>query len=712
MKKTFKTFALMLLTALAFSSCVDVPAPYNLPIKKGGSSAETTVVPTGDGTLASPFNVAAVVALISEMEAGVESTEEYYIKGKVSNVKTDAATISQYGNHTFEMIDEGNSSVVFTAYQVYGPGKQKFTSVDDIKVGDEVVVCGKVVNYKGNTPETVGRGAAYVVSINASGEGGGGSEEEGTAITCAEAVNLTNDLAANETSTETYSVTGYITNVPGEVSTKTGTPQQTFWMADTKDGGKIFQAYFANVPNGVSAFSVGMKVKITGKLTKYEKNGNITPEMANPTVVILTDGDEGGSGNIDGQEGNGTAESPYNVAAIVAKINTMSAGEESTEEYYIKGKVSNVKTTAQTIEQYGNHTFEMIDEGNSSVVFTAFQVYGPGKQKFTSVDDIKVGDVVVVCGKVVNYKGNTPETVGKGAAYVVSINGSGDDGGGGGGQTGDVQHITIAEFLAKADPNTTYELTGEVKNISNTTYGNFDLVEGDASIYVYGLLDLSGAAQKFAGLGIAEGDIVTLTGKYFLYNDKPEIKNAQFVKVEKGQGGGGGDGGDTPPGPGGDPVTDLVNGDFESWVSDSEPTGWKSASPASNATLGKSTEARNGSFACKVVAPGTANKRLATQEITLEAGTYTFSYYAKSTTTSVCQTKGGYVHVNDDGTITDSYQYSKDYANINNSDWTLVSYEFTLSSTTKLCLLVMNPKNSSYSVSQDILVDDATLTKQ
>ena len=33
MKKTLKTFALMLLTALAFSSCVDVPAPFNLPDK-------------------------------------------------------------------------------------------------------------------------------------------------------------------------------------------------------------------------------------------------------------------------------------------------------------------------------------------------------------------------------------------------------------------------------------------------------------------------------------------------------------------------------------------------------------------------------------------------------------------------------------------------------------------------------------------------------
>ncbi len=203
---------------------------------------------------------------------------------------------------------------------------------------------------------------------------------------------------------------------------------------------------------------------------------------------------------------------------------------------------------------------------------------------------------------------------------------------------------------------------------------------------------------------------MTLTGKYKLYNNKPEIVDAQLVSFTKG------DGGDTPepptPGPGGDEVTDLVNGGFESWENDTVPTGWKSASTASNAKLSQSSDARTGSYACKVMAPGTANKRLATQEITLAAGSYTFSFYAKCTTADKCQTKGGYVHVNDDGSITDSYQYAKAYTDINNNGWTLVSYDFELTTATKLCLLVMNPKNSSYSVSQDILIDDATLVKK
>ena len=91
------------------------------------------------------------------------------------------------------------------------------------------------------------------------------------------------------------------------------------------------------------------------------------------------------------------------------------------------------------------------------------------------------------------------------------------------------EEITIGEFLSKADPNTTYRLTGTVKNISNTLYGNFDLVDETGSVYIYGLLDKDGNAQKFESIGIKEGDTVTLEGKYKDYNGKAEIANAQYI---------------------------------------------------------------------------------------------------------------------------------------------------------------------------------------
>ncbi|MBR4131279.1 MAG: carbohydrate binding domain-containing protein [Bacteroidaceae bacterium] len=586
MKKTFKTFALMLLTALAFSSCADVPVPFNLPDKGGNSGGDsgTTIDPAGEGTLDSPYNVAAIVAIVNEMEAGVESTEEYYVKGKVLAVKTDQATINQYGNHTFTMVDEGSTSPVFTAFQVYGPGKKKFTSVDDIKVGDEVIVCGKVVNYRGNTPETVGKGASYVVSINSEG-GGDNPPVEGTEVTCAEAVELTNALENGATSTETYTVTGYITEVVGNVSnSKDGIPQQTFWMADTKDGGKVFEAYYANVPSGVSAFTVGMKVKLTGQLMKYvnKTSGQVTPEIKNGNVVVLEDG-----GGDTPPAGDAVQVS---CAEAVQLTQELADGGTSTDIYAVTGYITETDGNVSTKTGPRQQVFWMADTKDGGKVFEAYWANVPdGVEKFT------VGMKVTITGKLKKY--------------------------------------------------------------------------------------------------VKSGQVTC------------EIQNPDVVILEQGDG----DGGDTP-GPGGDEVTDLVNGNFEEWVSDSEPLGWKSASTASNATLSKSTEAHGGSYACLVAAPGDANKRLATQEMTLEAGTYTFSFYAKSTTANVCQSRAGYVPMKEDGTV-GSYKYG-DYTNINNNEWTLVSYEFTLTATTKLCLLVMNPKNSSYSTSQDILVDDATLVKQ
>lgn len=262
------------------------------------------------------------------------------------------------------------------------------------------------------------------------GEGGGEdtTKVEAQEITCAKAIELCAALSDGASSTETYAITGYITDVYATVSKG----QQSFWMSDNNDGQKVVQAYWANLPEGVEAFTKGAKVKITGKLLKYVKDGNVTTEVKNATVEIL---EQGGGETPDQPEGEakgtGTEADPFNVAGAIAYINKLGADVTSDVEVYVKGKVSANSTTDATIASYGNMTFDMIDEGNTAAVFKAFQVYGPGKQKFTAASQIAVGDEVVVCGKVVNYKGNTPETAGKGQSYVVSINGKTELPGGG-----------------------------------------------------------------------------------------------------------------------------------------------------------------------------------------------------------------------------------------------------------------------------------------
>ena len=583
MKKTFKTFALMLLTAFAFSSCVDVPAPYNLP-DKSSNSGQGGGSGTNEGT---PVTCAEAVELTKALADGATSSETYTITGYITEVVGNVSRNQQ----TFWMADTKDGGRVFEAYWANLP-----EGVEAFVAGTKVKITGKLMKFVNNSGSVIPEMKNAVVTILEDDGGGTTPVEEGTQVTCAEAVQLTNALADGGTSAETYTVTGYITEVIGNVSRN----QQTFWMADTKDGGRVFEAYYANLPEGVSEFAVGTKVKITGQLMKYVNNsGQVTPEIKNPTVVILEQGGGGQGGDVTPIEGPSIT-----CAEAVQLTNALADGATSTEAYTVTGYITEVLGNPSASQQTGEmqQSFWMSDDKGGNNMFEA-------------------------------YWANLPEGV---DAFVVGMK------------------VTITGKLKKY-----------VKNGAVT----------------------------------------------------PEIQNATVVILEQGDGGQGGQGGDDPtPGPSGDPVTDLVNGDFEEWVSASEPLGWKSASTASNATLSQDQEARSGNYSCRVVAPGSTNKRLATQEITLEAGTYTFSYYAKATTGDVCQTRPGYVPINADGSV-GAYTYPKEgstniFFDINNNEWTPVSFEFTLTETTTLCLIVMNPKNSTYSVSQDILVDDATLVKQ
>ena len=86
----------------------------------------------------------------------------------------------------------------------------------------------------------------------------------------------------NTPTSETYTVIGYVTNTDGKVSYN----QQIFWMADTKNGGKVFESYWGNVPEVVH---VGDKVSVTGHLMRY----NSTYEIKNGDVVILEKAPQG-----------------------------------------------------------------------------------------------------------------------------------------------------------------------------------------------------------------------------------------------------------------------------------------------------------------------------------------------------------------------------------------------------------------------------------
>lgn len=96
-------------------------------------------------------------------------------------------------------------------------------------------------------------------------------------ITCAEAAKK-----ATDGSTDEVTVRGYVTEIvtPGWSSQYKNI---SFWMADTKDGGKVFEAFRAACATADDAPLVGALVEVTGTLTLY----NTTPELAAGCTFVI-----------------------------------------------------------------------------------------------------------------------------------------------------------------------------------------------------------------------------------------------------------------------------------------------------------------------------------------------------------------------------------------------------------------------------------------
>lgn len=142
-----------------------------LTVNQAGPLGEKT---EGTGTATDPYTVKGVLAFIATLGTA-ESESEVYVKGKINTV-TDYFSANTYGNATFTIADNATDAEVFTCYRVKYLGNKAWAQgSNDIAIGDEVIICGKVVNYGGKTPETVSN-SAYVYSHN--GNTGSGSDDQ------------------------------------------------------------------------------------------------------------------------------------------------------------------------------------------------------------------------------------------------------------------------------------------------------------------------------------------------------------------------------------------------------------------------------------------------------------------------------------------------------------------------------------------------------
>ena len=450
-----------------------------------GGGGNTPSGASGSGTLTDPYNpagaAAAVAGLTWTSNTEYQKTDKVYVKGKICKIASNG-TFGQsgtYGNASFYLSADGNGDGEFYVFRTLYFGGEKYTSGTDIALGDEVVIYGALMNYRGNTPETV----------------------------------------ANEC--QIYSI------------------------------------------NGVT-----------------DGNGGTNP---------------GGGDTPSGASGSGTLTDPYNpagAAAAVAGLTWTSNTEyQKTDKVYVKGKICKIASNGTFGQSgtYGNASFYLSADGNGDGEFYVFRTLYFGGEKYTSGTDIALGDEVVIYGALMNYRGNTPETVAN-ECQIYSINGVTDGNGGtnpGGGDTpsGDYTAVTVSAFLAAAESDSkVYELVGTIGGTINTTYGNFDLTDETGTVYVYGLTSTNlgyGAKndKSYASLNLKEGDKIKVRGYRGSYTNtntgekKDELVYAWFVEKVSGDTPGGG----TNPGGGDNPGGDVPTGNSIEWTVGSDHQTWSAA---------------------------------------------------------------------------------------------------------------------------------------
>lgn len=121
--------------------------------------------PKGDGREIDPFNAAGVIQYIKSPER-YNPEDKVFVYGKVSSVTYPYDV--DHGTATFTISDDGSTtSTTFTCYSLlYLGGLSWIEGFDNVAVGDDVIICGKVKYYEAGAIYETETKEAWLVSLN------------------------------------------------------------------------------------------------------------------------------------------------------------------------------------------------------------------------------------------------------------------------------------------------------------------------------------------------------------------------------------------------------------------------------------------------------------------------------------------------------------------------------------------------------------------
>lgn len=267
------------------------------PGEGGGSTVVGT--PSGKGTEAEPYNVAAAQQVI---QSGNIPTTDVYVAGTISAVKEVS---TNHGNATYSISDDGTTAGQLSVYRGKYLGGAAFTDTLQIKVGDKVVVKGVLVNYMGNTPQfTTG---SSIVSLNGATDGGGSTTPDPADPSTD--IDMTGAISSGTVSGNTVTIT------PSELGVDNGVAVPAIKLPD----GTVLGFASGGNSNAPKYYNTGTSIRMYPKNTMTIKGAK---QIA--SIEITVDNYQGtiynASGDVTGSKGTvACQDQTISISSIAAK---------------------------------------------------------------------------------------------------------------------------------------------------------------------------------------------------------------------------------------------------------------------------------------------------------------------------------------------------------------------------------------------------------
>ena len=437
-----------------------------------------------------------VITVEEFLSKPVDGSVYYRLKGTITDLFN-----TEYGN--FHLVDSTGDVLVYGLTAEKQSSNDKSFSTLGLEEGDIVILEGTRDEYNGE-PQV---GGAYYIS-HEDGQGGGDEPEPGDYTSIADVRKMapasTDDKA---TVADGVKIKAYVIS---NVEINNLTSKKNVFVQDETAG---LQIRFTS--DATFAFGDEVVIDLSGQELSYFSGALQANNVPNGNVEVLSSDNK-----ID----------PKEVTVAEFMKNTYDA------QYVALPDVQVVESDlGKTFVEGGAHTSINVEDktGNSFVIFSSkYTTFGneqvpQGAGVLKGISMINNGKMQIGLTSQDDYAGMTGERF--------------DGQGGDDPQPGEIEEVTIEEFLAKSEGETYYKLTGTVTSIKDDSWGNLTIEDETGNVYVYGVAKDEasvGSGPSFSGLGVEVGDILTIAGKRASFNGSPQVGDAYYISHEKGQGGG------------------------------------------------------------------------------------------------------------------------------------------------------------------------------